>query len=249
MTEVKSDNLSEDSLSPKKGLNIKMGWPLILVLVVLVGLGGASFYFYSRYQHAQRLLKDPAAAAQEETRVLVEKVARHILLPKGETPTIAKVTDAKQLADNPFFAQAQTGDVVMIFLKAKKVVLFRPDADRIVNIGPFNSEPSVAGTSSATMQLQTARLTIYNGTQTAGLASVAEKKIKGELADVQTVSKLNSKGTYTKTRVVVLTPEAQTLGAQLADMFKTEVTSVMPLGEAKPESELLLIVGQDFQPK
>jgi hypothetical protein len=81
-----------------------------------------------------------------------------------------------------------------------------------------------------------------------GLASVAENKIKSESDSIQTVTKLNSEGSYEKSTVVVLVPEARDLGTKLAEIIGAEMTAEMPSGETKPDTDLLLIVGRDFQP-
>jgi hypothetical protein len=228
---------------------VKIGLLITLLVVVVGGLGGAGVYFYNQYQRARTLLKDPAAAAKEETRILVERVSRHMLLNTQETPIVAKVTDANQLAQNPFFANAQTGDVMLVFQEANRAVLFRPEADRIVNIvSPLNTRPEVAGTASAVMQMTSAKLAIYNSTNTSGLASVAERKIKAQTDQIRVLAKLNSNNNYKETRVVVLNPEAQTLGTRLMEMFKAEITFSLPAGEAKPDADLLLILGTDYKP-
>lgn len=226
-----------------------MGLPLVGVVAVLLVLGGASLYFYARYSHAQRLLKDPTAAAGEEISALTKKVGRHIELPDNEVPTVATVSDTSKLADQPFFAKAQVGDKVLIYTQAGKAILFRPGANKIIEVMVVNLGPAVAGTSSATAQAQSAKLTIYNGTQTAGLASVAERKIKGALNSIQTTAKLNSASSFDKSVVVVLTPEAQSLGTKLAELFQAGITTAVPAGEAKPNTELLLILGQDYRPE
>jgi hypothetical protein len=230
-------------------MKIKLVLPVVIVVVVLVVLGGVSMYFYSRYQHVQKLLKDPAAASKEEVSMLVGKVSRHILLPANESPQIAKVTDPAQLKSNQFFAQSQAGDVVLIYTQSQKAILFRPTTDRIIEVAPATLPSEVAGTSSAVMQTQSAKLTIYNSTQTGGLASVAEKKINGQLANIQTTGKFNSKTSYPKSVVVILTPEVKDLGTKLAELFNADINSVVPAGEEKPNTELLLIVGEDFKPE
>ncbi len=62
---------------------------------------------------------------------LVEKISLLIELPKDEEPTIATVVDPKLLQDQPFFIRAQVGDKVLIYEKAKKVILYDPIANRI----------------------------------------------------------------------------------------------------------------------
>ena len=249
MTDTESGKLPVDSLTVKKGLKIKMGWPLIVVLVIMVVLGGASIYFYSNYQKAQELLRNPTAAAQEEIRALTEKVGRHFQLPGGEEPTVATVSDTSKLAGQPFFAKAETGDKVLIFTQAGKAILYRPEIDKIIEVTQVNLQPTVAGTSTASAQLQTATLAIYNSTNTAGLASVAEKTIKAQVEQIQTLVKANSKkDNYAKTVVIILNQGAQSLGAKLADTVKADVSAIVPAGETKPNTDLLLILGEDFKP-
>ena len=66
---------------------------LILVLLVVV-LGGTTFYFYKN----SKLYKvDQNVADQAEAKALMEKVGKLIVLPEGEVPTIATVTDPEAL--------------------------------------------------------------------------------------------------------------------------------------------------------
>ena len=60
------------------------------------------------------------------------------MLPTGETPTIATVTDASKLKDQAFFTNAVTGDKVLIYTNAKKAFLYRPSTNKIINIAPVN---------------------------------------------------------------------------------------------------------------
>lgn len=235
--------LGEDMSKYKKGILIGLG------ILVAGAIGGTGFYYFRQYQHAQVLLHNPTAAAQEEIRALTEKVGRHIQLPGNETPTVATVSDTSKLAGQPFFAKAETGDRVLIFTQTGKAILYRPEIDKIIEVAPVNLQPDVAGTSTASAQLLTATLAIYNSTSTAGLASVAEKKIKALTEQIQVTSKANSKkDNYAKTMVIVLNQNAGSLGAKLAEMVKAEVSAVVPDGETKPNTDLLLILGEDFKP-
>jgi hypothetical protein len=216
-------------------------------VVVIGGFGGASFYYYSRYQHAQELLRNPTAAVQEEAATLVGRVGAHFVLPQGETPTIATVSDKDKLANQPFFVKAEVGDKVLIYPLAARAILYRPAIDKIIEIGS-PAQPSVAGSATTSAQLQEAKLAIYNSTDTAGLASVAQQKVNSEMPGLLTVAKKNSKVSFEKSLVVILSPGAKNLGTQLAGLFSAEVATEMPKDEVRPEADLVLIVGQDYKP-
>jgi len=215
--------------------------------LVLVGLAGASFYFYTRYQHAQNLLKNPSAAVQEEIKALTDQVGKHMLLPAEELPTVATVSDKTKLSDQAFFARSEVGDKVLIYSQAARAILYRPAINKIIEVVSLSS-PTVAGSSTPSAQmLLAARLAIYNSTDTVGLASVAQQKVNWDMPSTLTVtSKQNSIGSFAKSIVVVLVPEAKLLGTQLGELFGAEVRMEMPKDEIKPDTDLLLIVGQDF---
>ena len=115
------------------GDNLKKRVSLILGLfLVLVGVLAVNYYF--RYQ----LVRDnPQGVVQEESRELVAAVSRLIVLPDGEEPTIATVSDPEALKGQAFFAKAKTGDKVLIYTNARKAVLYSPEADKIVEVAPL----------------------------------------------------------------------------------------------------------------
>jgi hypothetical protein len=84
-----------------------------------------------------------ASKAQEENRALLDKIGAIILLPKDETPTIATVNDLDKLKGQPFFANAQLGDKVLIYAKAKKAVLYRPSENKVIELAPLSDNGAV----------------------------------------------------------------------------------------------------------
>jgi hypothetical protein len=115
---------------------------LILAVLVLI-LAGTTYYFLNQYIQYK---KDPQKAVREETRELINKVSKLIVLPEGEEPTIATVTDPDRLRDQPFFARAKRGDKVLIYTNARKAILYDPQENRIVEVAPINigTTPPVA---------------------------------------------------------------------------------------------------------
>lgn len=107
---------------------------IILFLLVIV-LGGTTYYFYKNSKLSN---VDKNAADQAEAKELADKVGKLIVLPEGEVPTIATVTDPEALKDQAFFADAKQGYKVLIFNNAKKAILYDPIANKIVTVAPIN---------------------------------------------------------------------------------------------------------------
>lgn len=77
----------------------KMG---IISLIPLFIMGVVAINYYYQYQ----LLKNnPQKVVQQETADLVAAVSKLIVLPDGEEPTVATVSDPEKLKDQPFFCQ------------------------------------------------------------------------------------------------------------------------------------------------
>lgn len=104
---------------------------------------GTAVYFYNEYSALQQ---DPNKVAQEEVSKLVAQVSKLILLPEGEVPTLVTVADPSKLKDQPFFANAKTGDKVLIYTRAKKAILYNPDSNKIVEVAPINIGASATPT-------------------------------------------------------------------------------------------------------
>lgn len=113
---------------------VKKLTPYFLMAAVLVAVGFAGYFWYE----ASALKKNPQRAAQQETQKLLANVSALIVLPEGENPTIATVTDPERLKDQPFFAKAQTGDKVLIYTNSRKAILYSPSQNKIVEVAPIN---------------------------------------------------------------------------------------------------------------
>jgi hypothetical protein len=106
------------------------------VLILALGVGGG---IYMAQQKPEWFgLSKGVAAAQAEVDSLVVQVAKLIALPTDEKPTVATVTDASKVKDQPFFVNAKNEDKVLIYQKAQKAILFRPSENRIIEVGAVN---------------------------------------------------------------------------------------------------------------
>lgn len=111
---------------------MKNNRPVIALIVIL--LATTVYFGYKYYQ----LTQSPQDVAQAEVRKLVAEVGQLVLLPEGETPTIATVSDPEALKAQPFFAGSLKDDKVLIYTTAQKAILYRPSVGKIVQIAPIN---------------------------------------------------------------------------------------------------------------
>lgn len=109
--------------------------PILLGLLVVVS--GVAWYLYQRTDLSR---PDARAVPSGEVGALVEKVSAFIMLPEGETPTVATVANPAKLKDQPFFENAREGDKVLVYTLAKRVYLYRPADNRIINVAPLSIE-------------------------------------------------------------------------------------------------------------
>lgn len=107
---------------------LKIGLIAINVLVIL-GLAGSSFYFFNK----NRQLNEVLGLSTEEKNVrLIEEINQVYDLP-DEQPVVAIVTDPVQFkTDYPTFANAEGGDYLLFFRKARLNVLYRQSEKRVV---------------------------------------------------------------------------------------------------------------------
>ncbi len=108
---------------------------LVIPLLALGGIALAAYY----YNQLQTLKSDPQVLAEQEAKEWAEKIGKLILLPEGETPTLATVSDPEALKkDQPFFNQAEAGDKVLIYTTARKAILYSVSKSKIIEVAPVN---------------------------------------------------------------------------------------------------------------
>lgn len=95
-----------------------------LILSLLIGF----YFFNSNSQKSETVPPDD----------LLSQVGRLIVLPTGEDPTIATVTDLTELKQQEFFSRASIGDKVIIYAEAGKAILYSPTEDKIIEMAPIN---------------------------------------------------------------------------------------------------------------
>ena len=234
-----------------KFLQLSQIWVLVISFIVLLLVALVpSVFFYQKYKKTQLLLTNPTAASKEQLQELLKTIDKIIELPRGEDPSVATVSDKTKLQDNAFFNQAENGDKVLIYVKAKKAILYRPSANKVIDVAPVTvgSESATLKPSGAAEQM--VKVALYNGTKTVGLTTKAENEINTTIQGIEISAKENAiKQDFEKTSVVLLTGAKKVEADAIAKQFNTTVTTTLPEGETKPDADILVILGTDFAGK
>ena len=125
--------------------NLKVAFIVSIVLVV-----GLTITSLSYYKKVKKLSANPQQISQEENQKIIDAIGKLVLLPEGEVPTIATVTDPTKLkSQQAFFARAAEGAKVLIYTSALKAIMYRPSENKIIEIAPLvigspNSTPAPA---------------------------------------------------------------------------------------------------------
>ncbi|MBI3385840.1 LytR C-terminal domain-containing protein [Candidatus Gottesmanbacteria bacterium] len=225
-------------------------------LLVLMALAVPSVYFYLQYRQAQSELANPTAAGQAKAARIIQAVGKLMALPTDETPTVAAVTDSQKLPNQPFFANAKNGDVVLLYINAKKAILYRPERNQIIDIAPINSQstPSAsltAPTSEVTpiAASDSTKIALRNGTKILGLTKTYETTLSTKLPGVMVVDRDNAASSdYTKTVLYDLTGTKSGDASILATKLNITVGQLSKnedISTIKDKADFLIILGTD----
>ncbi len=115
-----------------------------IALAVLV-IGGAAYYRQHQTPGAGEQLSD------SQVQDILSSVGRHIKLPDGEKPLVATVADIDLLLERePFYTGGKNGDILLLYPNAGKAILYAPDEDLIINVGPIILDQNAEGAAGAT---------------------------------------------------------------------------------------------------
>jgi hypothetical protein len=227
-------------MSPKVFLSV-------IGVIALLGILG-TYYFYNKYQQS---VQSSPSEQTKQTQELVDKIGRLMVLPSG-VPTVATVTDIQKLKNQAFFANAQNGDKVLIYPQVRKAILFDPQQDKIIEVGPINFT-NTQGTESNAAPTQTnaspVKIAIYNGTTATGSARQIESRLKRTLSDVTVVAvERAARLDYDQTMVIDLTGTHADSAKKVSSVVNGEISD-FPETETRPTADLLVIVGKNTSNK
>lgn len=199
---------------------------LIIGGIIVVLLAAAAIYFFIKYQGIK---KNPNQVSQAETNRLVKLVGQLMALPKDETPTLATVQDKSKLAGQSFFDNVQNGDVILIYTKAKKAIVYREKGNRIINVGPISID----------QQNGTPVALVNAGGNTDDVKKTLTDKFGGSVTVASTTDAKN-KSAVKQLTVVDAAGNSGALAKQIADAIGGTVGS-LPAGETAPSGANIVI--------
>jgi hypothetical protein len=112
---------------------------ILLIIVALVVLLSLAIFLLIARGNSQI---DPNLAIERETAALTHRIGKFMELPSGEQPTLVTVTDRAKLKGQVFFENAQNGDKLLVYPKAKKAILYRPTTGKIIEVTNLTSGSS-----------------------------------------------------------------------------------------------------------
>ncbi len=194
----------------------------------------------------EALKKDPQSIAKEEIKGLVEKLSKLVVLPEGEEPVVATVTDKEKLKDQPVFAKAENGDKILIYAKAQKAYIYRVDKNLLIDVVPVNignQQLTITGVD----EKNPLEIALVNGSKNTGMTGELEKRIEEKkIPGVKVVSKATAKSdAYEKTLVFDIDGKHAKQAAEVALLVGGGVATQS--SETFPKADIMIVIGADFK--
>lgn len=141
-------------------------WFFLIALI----LWSYGFYELGRYVVYQ---ENPGLSGQQQADAILQQVGKLIELPANETPTMATITNAASVKQTqPFLANAENGDVLIIYTNAHTAILYRPSEDKLIAVGPVTQQTA----SQSTTTVSPVSTTTSSTTTTHAITTISTKK-------------------------------------------------------------------------
>lgn len=141
LEETPSETTNNKGIKNKfKNVKFPRKYSGVLGLVLVIALIGGGAYIYQNQvakPSPDNVLGANNEDAQKENEKAIKKVKALTLVPADETPEVATIADITKLGNQPFFSRAQNGDMVIIYRTSKRVVLYRPSTNMVIETGPL----------------------------------------------------------------------------------------------------------------
>lgn len=159
---------------------------LLIICILLILLTVYKYYEYSN------LIKNSNNLLKIESEKIVKSIDAFYNLPKNETPTVATITNYKELDKTLFYKDAKNGDKIVIYTKNQLAIIYRPSINKIVSVASINNITPTPNNANI-------NITILNASTILGLAEKAkEDLIKGDLKGLKITT-----GNYTNTPNII----------------------------------------------
>jgi hypothetical protein len=228
--------------------------PIFFLTTLLVAAGVLAYYYFTQIN--ADLFKKPPLSEADETRQTITAVSKLMLLPTGETPTVATVGDVTKLSTQAFFANSINGDKVLIYNTAKKAILWRPSTNMIIEVAPITvmtSDSSGTATDSAAAKPEGAAgdnaekisFILYNGAGVTGLTKTYETSLKAKIAGVTVAARENAATVYDKSVLIDVKGDKMEQAGQLSRKLGITLGGLPKNEKVTATADFLIILGKD----
>jgi hypothetical protein len=126
------------------------------MLIFFLVIAGFVFYFIKPHPVSLPPADVPPtgqpSSPDDQLNRYFSEISGLILLPADEKPTLVNISDVAKLKNQPFFTNAQNGDIVLVFTQSKKAYLYRPSIKKLVEVSPITfAVPTTAPTATPTI--------------------------------------------------------------------------------------------------
>lgn len=109
---------------------------LIIILVLVLLVIGYFVFKPNAASYGEQL-------NEKEVSEIVSNVQKLIVVPEDDQPLVATIVNADELiAQQPFYQNVKNGDVLIIYPTVQKAILFNPDDNILINVGPLQVNES-----------------------------------------------------------------------------------------------------------
>ncbi len=172
------------------------------------------------------LVLRPSSAPLTHDQIVLQ-VNKELSIQGDGNPAILTVED-KDRATQPFLQEAQNGDKVLLYYKAKKSILYRSSEKRIIHQGIYTPPD--------------AKVFIRRGTDNQDRVPDIEKQLESVRGITFASQDVSPQRDYRGITIVSVTDRYDEKIAELERLFGTTVVR-LPAGESFPEADILIIVG------
>ena len=113
---------------------------IICIVVAVLALSSAVILFVQNQNLRNKEAANTAASSDEATNDEIIRKVSAVFNAPNEIPSVARVADKDKLKGQAFFDNAQQGDYLLIYPKAKTALIYRPSTDKVINIGPIAAD-------------------------------------------------------------------------------------------------------------
>lgn len=126
---MKEDNRSTEFIN-RKLIRI------IIPFVIIAFIGVIGIWAINNFRITKSQENNQTALTTEKKQELLTSISKHVMIFNEEEPLIVRINNAEQLRQQQSFFQYSENDDILLIYK-DKALIYRPNEDVIVNVGPL----------------------------------------------------------------------------------------------------------------